>query len=492
MIALVLLYTSSQLLFSQGTLPDIPDIIRVTVDHGDGGVLIQWEPSADSDIEFYTIYKQRDQVFEIVATISADSVKFKHLGGGGRNLSYAVTAVDSSGNESLFADNVHRAVSATVEFDPCVPTNTLTWNGYTGWENHIAGYRIYGGIQGSTLPLLGFVSSSTQHFSHTGITVGMLYDYYIETVHISGLVSLSAIETISSLYPEAPRFLSVDWVSVTGPGTVELQFSVDVESAVNDFRVMKRSGPDTPFIQVQEILDAIGSTQLIEDHFPTSANTFEYQVQSIFSPPSCSAPIVISTSNSGTNILLEYEFDDHSVFLNWTPYNQYANGLSGYTIQRRSGNGAFLDLQTVAPGTTSWTETVQSIIDGFQPGEVQYRVIAKGNQGGTGNPGQSVSNIVSVGVETTLKLPSAFTPGSNDMNFEFKPIIDFAPKDYRMMVLDRSGRKLFETNDPGQGWDGRSGNGHFVSEGVYIYYIQFTDYTGRFKSFTGNLTVLYP
>jgi hypothetical protein len=78
------------------------------------------------------------------------------------------------------------------------------------------------------------------------------------------------------------------------------------------------------------------------------------------------------------------------------------------------------------------------------------------------------------------------------MNFEFKPLMDFAPKDYIMIVVDRGGRKMFETTDPGEGWDGRFKGGDFANEAVYVYYIQYTDYTGLFKTFTGNVTVLYP
>ena len=61
-----------------------------------------------------------------------------------------------------------------------------------------------------------------------------------------------------------------------------------------------------------------------------------------------------------------------------------------------------------------------------------------------------------------------------------------------MVIYDRASRKLFETTDPGGGWDGRFHGGDFVDEGVYVYYIQYTDYTGIYRAFTGNLAVLYP
>ncbi len=78
------------------------------------------------------------------------------------------------------------------------------------------------------------------------------------------------------------------------------------------------------------------------------------------------------------------------------------------------------------------------------------------------------------------------------MNSEFKPLMDFAPRDYLMIVVDRGGRKMFETTDPGEGWDGSFQGGSFVDEAVYVYYIQYTDYTGLLMTYTGNVSVLYP
>jgi hypothetical protein len=51
---------------------------------------------------------------------------------------------------------------------------------------------------------------------------------------------------------------------------------------------------------------------------------------------------------------------------------------------------------------------------------------------------------------------------------------------------------MFETTDPEEGWDGRFRGGSYVDEAVYVYYIQYTDYAGLFRTFTGNVTVLYP
>ena len=476
-------------LFAQGVLPDIPDIIRVTVDHTDNGFLIQWEPSTDSDIASYRIYSKNNLVFEYIASVPPDTLEYKVPGDGIRNPAFAVTALDSSGNESIFEQNVHRAVSTSVEFDPCTPANVISWDPYEGWDGNISAYEIYGSAGEGAYTSLGFVSPSTLSFTDLSIVVGNSYHYYVSAININGTISLSAIKTVSSTYPDPPGFLTVEHVSVLGSNAVEIGFSADVSGDVNDFRIMRQSNPGTPFVEVATILDASQGTQLVTDEYPTAGHSYEYMVQSLYLAPDCAEPIILSESNPGTSILLESGIADQTITLTWTPYVQYINGLSGYAIQRGSGNGEFIEIQSVGPGTTSWQETVESVLDGYQTGEIHYRVVARESVAGNGT---SYSNIVTVNVETNLQIPNAFTPGSNDMNFEFKPRIDFAPRNYLMVILDRGSRKLFETRDPGQGWDGRFQQGDFVAEGVYVYYIQYTDYTGLFKTFTGNVTVLYP
>jgi len=433
-----------------------------------------------------------DLAFERIMQFDGHLREFKHMNSSLENLTYSVTAMDSAMNESLFGDNIHRAVSLSPEFEPCSPANVISWNAYEGWEGHISGYKIYGAALDDPMEMLSFVSSATLSYTHEGIHTGTSYAYYIETIHTSGLNSLSAIDTVDAYYPEAPAYISVDYVNVIDPNTVELQFTADVSGPVRNFRVVKRSNPGTPFSELQTFWDETQSTHLVQDQFPTASLSYEYKIQGIYQPSACETPLILSESNSGNSILLENSMENQTVLLSWTPYESYNTGLSGYTIQRRSGSGEFSDIQTVGPETTEWSEAIQTLINGLQAGELQYRVLAISNPQAQGQTGISASNITTVNVETTMQVPSAFTPGSNDMNYEFKPLLDFAPREYLMIIMDRGGRKMFETSDPGEGWKGRFQGGDFVSEGVYVYYIQYTDYTGLNKSLTGNVTVLYP
>ncbi len=476
-------------------LPDIPDIIRVTVDHSDNGVLIQWNPSTDTNIVEYNIYKMNEEgAGTKLFGVPSNQLEYKHMNSELKNLAYTVTAIDNADpyNESLLGKNVHRAVDLSVEFDLCTQSNILQWTAYEGWEGQISGYKIFGGLAGAPLELLRFVQASSTSFIQNEVDVASQYCYYIETVHNNGIVSLSAVDTVATTFPEAPSYLSIDQVSVVDQNTSELRFSADIAGPVTSFRILRRGNPDTPFTEVETRWNVSESSQVVMDQFPTGSISYQYLIQSLFQPAQCTTPLVISESNTGNNILLVNEMHDQMLTLSWTPYETYEPGLDIYIVQRKTGSGVFSDVGSVGPHTTQWQEPILSVINGYQAGEIQYRVMALGKTNGEGVEGNSYSNITAATVETHMQVPNAFTPGSNDMNFEFKPQMDFAPEKYVMFVMDRGGRKMFETSDPGEGWNGRFQGGEFVNEAVYVYYIQYTDYTGLFRTFTGNVTVLYP
>jgi gliding motility-associated-like protein len=73
--------------------------------------------------------------------------------------------------------------------------------------------------------------------------------------------------------------------------------------------------------------------------------------------------------------------------------------------------------------------------------------------------------------EFTLYAPNAFTPDGDGINDVFMPYgVSVAPNDYRLTLFDRWGRVVFESLDPGVGWDGRIA-GIPAPIGVYSYRI---------------------
>jgi gliding motility-associated-like protein len=83
--------------------------------------------------------------------------------------------------------------------------------------------------------------------------------------------------------------------------------------------------------------------------------------------------------------------------------------------------------------------------------------------------------------------PNAFTPNADGRNDVFKPFDLSAIIQYNMMVYDRWGAKIFETNDPNVGWDGKF-RGEDVPDGGYVYSVNLVYLTG--KRFAGGGTVI--
>lgn len=89
-------------------------------------------------------------------------------------------------------------------------------------------------------------------------------------------------------------------------------------------------------------------------------------------------------------------------------------------------------------------------------------------------------------------MPNAFTPnddGSNDTFFG-KGILDGATK-FNFSIWNRWGEKVFETDNPETGWNGRKENtGKLVPNGVYVYLVTFTGPRGDPFEYKGFATVV--
>lgn len=72
--------------------------------------------------------------------------------------------------------------------------------------------------------------------------------------------------------------------------------------------------------------------------------------------------------------------------------------------------------------------------------------------------------------ESELDVPNVFTPNGDGTNDEFR-VAYRSLKKFEMVVFNRWGRKVYQSNDPEKGWDGTVG-GKTGAPGVYFYYIK--------------------
>lgn len=105
----------------------------------------------------------------------------------------------------------------------------------------------------------------------------------------------------------------------------------------------------------------------------------------------------------------------------------------------------------------------------------------------------SISIPLKVNEISTLYVPNAFSPDGNSLNDIFAPS-GLQVYDYRMMIFDRWGEKIFESSVANEGWDGKY-RGTLCKEGVYVYKIEFKAINGdmkrRVQNMVGHVTLLH-
>ncbi len=103
----------------------------------------------------------------------------------------------------------------------------------------------------------------------------------------------------------------------------------------------------------------------------------------------------------------------------------------------------------------------------------------------------TVSHDILVRESITFYAPNAFTPDENGINEEF--LVKGTGVDYstfHMMIYDRWGKQVFESDDIYKGWDGKI-NGNLVRESeVFTWVVTYKDILQRKKKHTGTVLLI--
>lgn len=88
-----------------------------------------------------------------------------------------------------------------------------------------------------------------------------------------------------------------------------------------------------------------------------------------------------------------------------------------------------------------------------------------------------------------LFLPDAFSPDDNNLNDIFIWKGNMKMKNYKLVIYNRWGEKVFETEDPAKGWDGIY-QGKHCQESVFVYLINCVDTREEKHVYKGVITLL--
>ena len=116
----------------------------------------------------------------------------------------------------------------------------------------------------------------------------------------------------------------------------------------------------------------------------------------------------------------------------------------------------------------------------------EYNVLLSASNG-VGCKSEIIKTVY-VNPEYSMFIPNSFSPNGDGDNDVFEVSAN-AINDFRMIVYDRWGAVVFESNSMNYGWDGLDKAGFLVSPGTYVYHISAYDENERFWVYNGEVNL---
>jgi gliding motility-associated-like protein len=383
-----------------------------------------------------------------IATVSASGV-VTGIAAGSTTITYTVNGSGSCPGSDLATLSVNvnsgpEAGSLSGTASVCVgSTTTITSNGDSG------------GTWSSSNTSIATVSASGVV---TGIAAGSATITY--SVNGSGSCPGSDLATLSVTVNQAtPVSFTVNQANGCVPLTVTFTSSSNSGSCVwniGNGQILNGCTATYTFTQ-----SGCYDVSLISTNNGCASTTTEDDVVCVESNP------IASFSSSATifdELVEGVNFTNSSIgassYLWYFGDGQSSTDINPYHAFNQANNGAFVQL--IAYSQSGCADTAQLTI-GFQEGEIFY-------------------------------VPNSFTPDGDEYNNVFFPVFTsgYDPYNYELLIFDRWGELIFESNNILEGWDGSYGiNGRKAQDGIYIWKITFKNkLNDKRRQVVGHVNIL--
>jgi gliding motility-associated-like protein len=394
---------------------------------------------------------------------------------------YVIVSIDKCNNrgkplyESTYVQTLLLNLTPPNE---CGHTVKVDWNAYVHMPGGLQSYQLFR-KEGSGLPVKISDGPLTSYEDAYNFIDGQSYTYYVRAVNTGGsLESLSCEKSFVYQGASVPDSLYVGYVTVKNDRYVEGGYSYSPADRVKTLLVERSGDQGVSWTGVDTLRAALGSWLPSKGIFTDStaavgSQSYCYRLQVL---DSCDNRL-LSSENTACTILLSCGYTDSDNLISWTPYSTWRKGVNEYTVHQfvdglPAGGTAVAALQ---PAVTTYSESASA----FDPAAmVCYKVSAAEKTGNNLFPNAiSESNSCCIVRKATLFMPNAFNPlGKNPV---FRPVATSVdPFKFSMLIFDRWGRKIFETNDMVSGWNGTI-DGEEAPPGLYTYYLKYSSLLGE-------------
>jgi len=361
-----------------------------------------------------------------------------------------------------------------------IPSRSLVFNNDT--TTKMSSWNIYRSKDGEDYKKIDNIEDTV--YIDNKIEYNHIYKYYIEGVQQAdtSVKTKSNRVMVNTRMPKPPssiRFKSLS--SQENENTLSFEISEDSEQ--ENYILLRKTS--------QEYYDTVNTFKTNNNEITYTDERVNNQKEKYFYHLASVNPCGALTTRSDTLSTLQLKVEKQNLnnVLEWNTMKNIPGSTIRYNIYRKIGEeGNFEPLATTHQG--SYTDNqVQNFRGQGKSAQFCYFLEAEiDHQSGR----QSVvsSETQCLYIKPRIFIPNAIIPNDPN-NRNFKPEFTFIPKNYLLIVYNRNGAKVFESNDPQKPWRGKIRGGKRAPGGTYIYYLEVKNPGQQIIRRKGEVTVVY-
>ena len=468
-------------------IPEESPIVFVSV--RDNGIEIEWEESPSPEVFAYLIFRNT-----VAGTVAIDTVfnnnTYIDVNADPLNQfeTYFVNALDQCGNTSLF-DQSHSTMFLNLdEIDACEQTINMNWTPYEGWSSGVAMQEIWMSLNGAPFTMIETIQGDATSYLFQNADDGNTYCFYIQATQADDQTiasrSNSFCETLDIVQPV--RNFALKNASIQSDSTVIIEWAWNSNAELQTYSVLSSidNGNFDELDMVNPTLPLSPNITFVDNSISNISSPLSYRVTSLDVCDKMDSTNIVTTmflrGTAGENTTNE---------LQWTPYINPLGNITGYEVHRIVDGKDDL-VQVLDGNTTIFADVIdQSLLN---LGPACYYIVAVTDislPSGIQETIQSRSNIICLEQEAAVYMPNAFVPDGL-INREFKPVLQFGdPQQYQLLIFDRWGQQVFQSESVEIGWDGKMGD-RLLPQGVYVYYLKVIQSGGNVTERKGTVLLL--
>ncbi|MEZ5009261.1 MAG: gliding motility-associated C-terminal domain-containing protein [Chitinophagales bacterium] len=480
-----------------------PSLLTVSV-NASNNVVVSWEANPSPDVAGYLIFDDAgialDTVYGVNTTTFTDLVADPSLS----SLEYKIAWFRDCdpNNPNLRRGSLGATYNSilleNLQQDKCDRSFTFGWNRYENYTAGVTGYAIDVSINSGAFTTIDTVAFDQLVYLYPDAINGNEYCFKVSALLPNNLVAYSNTVCDSATVADVPMGAHLRNATVINGTTIQVEYFPDTAGTLSDLNFQRSVDGNNYQTWPANLIGPSGTIPTYDIYQDVSSNPsssdYFYRFRRL---DECANEFF---AEGVKTIHLDYDLGsstpaiegyDLSTELFWTPFEITNGTVVQYHIIK------YMNGDSVLFGTNSGNDTTvvdDEALNSTQLDTICYQVIAEISLNIPGivtTTTFSQSNIVCLNPTPKIVAPSGFRPASEIfMNKTFKPIIFFGTdQDYTFRVYDRWNRKVFETINPAEGWDGTI-NGKEAPIDMYVYYVSFLGQDGNTYSKAGAVALV--